>query len=107
MRLIFSDRGSALSSRLANYHPERFIAFAFLSVCYMPPSPDFDLDAINNQSIQLFGYPCFGYWHFYAREDAAEIIEAHVSTTVRLLVAYLRMNKTLTFLDNRSTLCSL
>ncbi|KAF5376026.1 hypothetical protein D9615_007724 [Tricholomella constricta] len=32
------DWGSILVSRLANYHPDRFIAFAFLAAGYAPPS---------------------------------------------------------------------
>jgi len=31
-------RGSVLVSRLANYHPNRFVAFAFLALSYVAPS---------------------------------------------------------------------
>jgi len=76
---IAHDWGSALCSRLANYHQDRFIGFAFLALNYFPPSPDFDIEALNALSFKEFGYTNFGYWTFFAREDAAQIIESHIN----------------------------
>ena len=67
-------------SRLANYHNDRFLAFAFLSVSYMPPNPNFNYERMITSNRSTFGNECYGYWSFFAREDAAAILEAHVST---------------------------
>lgn len=71
-------RGCGLNARLANYYGEKFEAFGFFAVPYSPPLP-FDLAAINAMSKQVFGYDNFGYWNFFAKEEAAKIIEEHVS----------------------------
>jgi hypothetical protein len=71
-------RGSIITSRLANHFPDRFLGFAFLSLGYFPPSPDFDIDSALVQSKAAFGYELFGYWPFMSRDDAYEIIERNV-----------------------------
>ncbi|KAL8641250.1 MAG: hypothetical protein Q9228_001921 [Teloschistes exilis] len=67
-------RGSFLLSRLANYHPDRFIAYVFLDIGYWAPYADFDVDAINAQAERQFGYSIFGYWHFFNAPDSAQIM---------------------------------
>ena len=76
---IGHDWGSGLCSRLANYFPERFAAFAFFALGYFPPVPGFDIDAVNTASIKQNGYAKFGYWKFYATDGASDVLEAHVS----------------------------
>lgn len=56
-------RGSWVVSRLANYYPERFLAFAFISVAYGQPSPDLNVDQLNAMTKQVLGYEEFGYWY--------------------------------------------
>ena len=75
------DTGSIFQSRLVPYYPARFLSLAFLSVPYTPPSGshDVDVDAANKISQEVFGYQALGYWKFFAREDAWEIIRDHVS----------------------------
>lgn len=81
-------RGCGLASRIVNYHQDRFEAFAFFAIAYFPPTPGkFDLDAINDMSEKVLGYRHFGYWKFFEREDAAKIIEGHVSHHYSLLDA--------------------
>lgn len=80
--MVSFRRGVGLVSRLANYYHDdaRLVAFAFFAVSYQPPSPDFDIGAINALTKQLLGYETFGYWNFFASdEDAAKIISEHVS----------------------------
>lgn len=43
------------------------------------PAPDFDVAAINAQSLVKNGYENFGYWNFFAKDEAAKVIEEHVS----------------------------
>lgn len=57
-----TTRGSFLAARLAAYYPERFVGFAFLTVAYSPPQPDFDLSKALQDTKQAFGYELFGYW---------------------------------------------
>ena len=72
-------RGSFLLSRLANYFPERFTKFAWLDVGYVAPSTEeFFVDAINEVSQQLLGYPIFRYWHFFNDADAGELMDKNV-----------------------------
>jgi soluble epoxide hydrolase/lipid-phosphate phosphatase len=44
---------------------------------YQTPTP-LDLDAINNQTVQFFGYPVFGYWYFFNETSAADVIAQKV-----------------------------
>lgn len=73
-------RGSFLVSRLAYFHQDRFIAFAFLTVSYMPPAgTPFDANAINAQMEQMVGYGPLGYQIFFCEDGAPEILREHVS----------------------------
>lgn len=69
------DWGSFLLSRLANYFPDRFSKLAFLSVGYNAPTGPFSVDAVNEVSQQMLGYPIFGYLHFFNSVDAAELMD--------------------------------
>lgn len=71
-------RGSRLISRLANYFPERFLKFAFLDVAYQPPTGNFNVDAINDMSEKMLGYPIFGYWYFFNDAEAAGLMDRNV-----------------------------
>jgi hypothetical protein len=51
-----------LTSGLATFYPARFAGFGFLSVGYLPPTPDYDFEAFNAGVKALVGYQCFGYW---------------------------------------------
>lgn len=57
-----ATRGSLLAARLAAYYPERFAGFAFLTVAYSPPQPDFNLSQVLQDTKRAFGYELFGYW---------------------------------------------
>jgi len=87
---IGHDWGATLVSRLASYYHDdaRFLAFAFFAVSYRPPSPDFDIEAVNATSKQLLGYEVFGYWFFFAEdENAGQIIQEHSDSFFSLAFA--------------------
>ncbi|KAL8873180.1 MAG: hypothetical protein Q9215_001687 [Flavoplaca cf. flavocitrina] len=82
---IGHDWGSFLLSRLANFHPERIIAYVFLDVGYKPPSGDFNVDIINELTRREFGYPMFGYWHFFNSSGAAEIMTNQIESSTAII----------------------
>jgi soluble epoxide hydrolase/lipid-phosphate phosphatase len=73
-----SCRGCSVVSRLGNLYPERMMAFAFLAVGYMRPSPESDISMSLAISKQAFGYELFGYWLFFSEDGADKVIENHV-----------------------------
>jgi soluble epoxide hydrolase / lipid-phosphate phosphatase len=73
-----SCRGCGVVSRLGNLYPERVIAFAFLSVGYICPSPEADFSTTLAMSKQAFGYELFGYWLFLSEDGADKVIENYV-----------------------------
>lgn len=44
----------------------------------MPPSPDFDIDALNEATEKALGRPMFGYWLFFNEDNCHEVLAAHV-----------------------------
>ncbi|KAL1603713.1 hypothetical protein SLS60_005303 [Paraconiothyrium brasiliense] len=81
---VSHDWGSGLLSRVYNYYPELVKGLVFLSVPYMEPG-QFNLAAINGLTEQLFGYPVFGYWQFFNRDDAADICDKNKTSLTSLL----------------------
>ncbi|KAJ3145114.1 hypothetical protein HDU89_007530 [Geranomyces variabilis] len=81
---IGHDWGVLVVSRLANYFPERFHAFAFVAASYMAPEP-MDLDGLLAQTRQLLGYELLGYWKFFAEDGADKIIEQHIDSFLSFL----------------------
>ncbi|KAL8750491.1 MAG: hypothetical protein Q9199_007035 [Rusavskia elegans] len=79
------DWGSFLLSRLANYHPERILAYIFLAVGYKPPYDHFDVDVINDLTQRRFGYPIFGYWHFFNSAEAADIMTEQIESSTTII----------------------
>ena len=78
-----STRGSFLLSRLANYHPERFSAYAFIDHGYIAPGRSLSAAAVQliNSSVQAkLGYSIFGYFLFFNEEDAPKLLDEHVSS---------------------------
>ena len=72
-------RGAFLVSRLAYYHQERFLGFAFLAAPYMPVTgTEFNVEAVNTQLEQMFGYRPYGYQEFLCEDGAAAILKEHV-----------------------------
>lgn len=97
-----STRGSFLLSRLANYHPERFSAYAFIDHGYSAPGNSLTTAAVQhiNNSVQAnLGFSIFGYFLFFDEEDAPKLLDEHVSSfqTLQILAG-----QTLTTLQSES-----
>ncbi|KII93216.1 hypothetical protein PLICRDRAFT_35398 [Plicaturopsis crispa FD-325 SS-3] len=73
--VIGHDWGAGVTSRLSNYFPERFTAYAFLAVSYLSPSPGVDAAAASAYVKSLVGRELYGYWFFMAEDGADKIIE--------------------------------
>ncbi|KDQ63388.1 hypothetical protein JAAARDRAFT_44283 [Jaapia argillacea MUCL 33604] len=81
---IGHDWGSIIASRLASYHADRFIGYAFLAVGYAPPSPDFDYKKVMAMLKQAIGYE-ISYWDFFTEEGADKVIEEHIDSFYSIL----------------------
>jgi hypothetical protein len=78
-----ATRGSFLLSRLANYHPERFSAYAFIDHGYGAPGRGLTPTSIQhiNSTVQAkLGFSIFGYFLFFDEDDAAKLLNEHVSS---------------------------
>ncbi|KAI9789186.1 MAG: hypothetical protein M1816_006320 [Peltula sp. TS41687] len=85
---VSHDWGTFLQSRLANYFPERFKKFAFLTVGHSYPKTPLNTDAIREaikNSIETLGYGIVGYWLFFAEPDAASVIDSHTDAFFSIL----------------------
>ncbi|KIP01958.1 hypothetical protein PHLGIDRAFT_122890 [Phlebiopsis gigantea 11061_1 CR5-6] len=49
------------------------------------PLRDFDFDAVLARQKQKYGYELYGYWPFFNRDDANQIIEDHIESFVSVL----------------------
>ncbi|KAI0644060.1 alpha/beta-hydrolase [Trametes meyenii] len=83
---IGHDWGSVLLSRLSLLHPEKFIGFGWIGLCFMEPiTVHFDLDAAMVYTKQLLGYEGYSYWEFFLRKDANDIILKNPDSFLQLL----------------------
>ena len=72
-------RGSKAVSRLASYYPDRFVAYAFLAVPYIPPrGPMGSFEDFLKLMRTLTGSDLFGYWLFFSEDDVDQVIRTHV-----------------------------
>jgi soluble epoxide hydrolase/lipid-phosphate phosphatase len=77
-----STRGTLLLSRLANYHPERFSAYAFIDHGYSSPGRSLTtavMQHIDSSMQANFGFSIFGYFLFLNEDDAPKLLNEHVS----------------------------
>ncbi|TFK77218.1 alpha/beta-hydrolase [Pluteus cervinus] len=81
------DWGSKITSRLANRFSDRFIAFAFLAVGYVPPRPNVTYEQFLAVSKQAAGRELIGYWAFFSEDDAPELVSKHSKGFSSLLVS--------------------
>jgi pimeloyl-ACP methyl ester carboxylesterase len=76
------DFGTAILSTLHYYNPDRLLALAYLTLGYTAPGANLrlaEIEALNNQTNSLFGYPIFGYFIYHVTEEAAAAYDDHVS----------------------------
>jgi len=64
------------------------MAYSFIDVGYIaPPALTLaDVEAINTATQAALGYAVFGYWLFFNGDEAAPILDSHVSFPVALLL---------------------
>ncbi len=79
---VSHDFGSHLLSKIINYFPNRLQSCTFIAVPYAPPGQRFDLDAIKALTEQALGFEKFGYMRFMNRDDASDVLDAHVSPSL-------------------------
>lgn len=85
-------------SRLANYHPERFSAYAFIDHGYNAPGRSLTTATIQHidSSIQAkLGFSIFGYFLFFDEEDATKLLDEHVSSFQSLQILTCQTTDTL------------
>ncbi|THH28932.1 hypothetical protein EUX98_g5256 [Antrodiella citrinella] len=81
------DWGSGIVSRLANFFPDRFVGYAFISLWWQAPTPNFDIDQYLAETTATLGYDPFGYWAFLSEKGADKLIEEHIEAFMSALFA--------------------
>ncbi|KAF5602508.1 epoxide hydrolase [Fusarium pseudocircinatum] len=77
---VAHDWGCFLLSRLANYHPERFSAYAFIDHGYMVPGRSLTTAAVQhiNKSVEeKLGFSILGYFLLFDEDDAPKLLDEH------------------------------
>ncbi|KAG8531297.1 uncharacterized protein KY384_002925 [Bacidia gigantensis] len=77
------NRGSGIQSRLANFHPDRFSAYVFLTPYTLPGF--FNVTEVNIATKAALGYSTLGYWEFFNKTEAGPIIGSHKTPFADLL----------------------
>jgi soluble epoxide hydrolase/lipid-phosphate phosphatase len=85
------DFGSILMSYSRVKYPSLARSCVFITVPFVPPGQQLDLDAAKILMEKQVGFEVFGYRRLLIREDASELLDAHVSET--LLESRLRVSK--------------
>ncbi|KAI0824041.1 alpha/beta-hydrolase [Trametes gibbosa] len=80
------DWGAMILSRLANLHDERFLAYAWNAVGYLPPRPyPIEIDSFIERMKTLTGDPRYGYWKFFTAEDGYVLCEQNIDSFLQLI----------------------
>ncbi|KAJ3557328.1 hypothetical protein NM688_g1530 [Phlebia brevispora] len=83
--VIGHDWGTKAASRLASYFPDRFIAYAFLAVPYVPLYLPIKFEDFLAAWKQRNGYDTYGYWPFFSSEQADRVLKDHIDSFVSVL----------------------
>jgi len=83
--VVGHDWGAIFAARIAARYQDRFLGFGFLSLGYMPPTPDFNYDAVLKANREAFGNEIFGYWEFLNQDDAPKIANEHFESFYSIL----------------------
>lgn len=76
---IGHDWGSFAASRLCQYYPHRVVGLVNLNVGYQPPlRQPFNLEATNQITEQIFGYPLLAYWTLLTADDGPAVLNANL-----------------------------
>ncbi|KAG9700388.1 alpha/beta-hydrolase, partial [Aureobasidium melanogenum] len=80
------DWGCAFAQRFYNYYPDRVLGLVMVNVAYNAPSDQrFDLDAANEMTKKIFGYPTLPYWHLMANENGYKLLDEHLESCFTVL----------------------
>ncbi|KAJ7982831.1 alpha/beta-hydrolase [Mycena polygramma] len=83
---VSHDWGSLVASRMVNYHPNRLLACAFLSVGYGPPNVVYtggvELSAMVKEMV---GYDLLAYQQFFIAPEAPKLFEKNFDSFFSLL----------------------
>ena len=91
---VAHDFGSLLLSRLATYHHERLLSLSFVASPYKEPGKSMNIDAFNAITKKDLGFERYGYWKFFEKEDASEIVKEHVSlVSLPYVVNWMRLSE--------------
>lgn len=90
--VIGHDWGSVITARLANYHIDRFIGFAFLAVGYFAPNPEQTYENTLALMKQVTGKDGFGYQAFFADAEGPKLCEKNFDSFYSLLHAHDSLN---------------
>ncbi|KAH7324863.1 Alpha/Beta hydrolase protein [Stachybotrys elegans] len=71
------DWGSVVCQRLYNFFPSRVTAVILINVSYIPPTGDFDLEAVNKATKEAHGYGIYEYWDFNNADDGHVIMNKY------------------------------
>lgn len=74
------SRGCRVASRLANFYPARFTAFAFFAVGYSPPNAVANWTQTNQMIKGLLKRDITGYQTWFSEDDTAKVLEDKVRT---------------------------
>ena len=74
------DWGSAMAQRFYNFHPSRVSGLVMVNVPYIAPTGQFDLDAVNAVTREVFGAGIYEYWHFFTADDAPAIMHKNLDS---------------------------
>ncbi|WZH49670.1 AB hydrolase-1 domain-containing protein [Fusarium acuminatum] len=80
---VAHDWGCFLLSRLANYHPERFSAYAYIDHGYMAPGRGLTTAAVQhfNRLVEAkLGFSILGYFLLFDDEDASRLLDEHAKS---------------------------
>ncbi|TCD69880.1 hypothetical protein EIP91_005957 [Steccherinum ochraceum] len=82
---IGHDWGAAITARLSNFYPERFLAYAFMNVPYNRPNPEYKVENIMKHIKEVVGYEAYSYWFFFSEEGADKLVEDHLDAFINVM----------------------
>ncbi|KAK0462974.1 Alpha/Beta hydrolase protein [Desarmillaria tabescens] len=79
------DWGCVVTSRLADYYPDRCLAYGFLAAGYYPASQPLAYEAMMQLMKSMIGTELIGYWDLFAEDGADVKIDNNLESMYSLL----------------------
>ena len=73
-----NNRGAFVAARFANFRPERTLAVGFVTVGYIPPNPNFDLEASHKKTKEVLGFEVLKYWESFTDPEFPQLVRDNV-----------------------------